>query len=79
MSKGDQPIKTGKLKIYLSSIWMINATKWNLIPIGKGYYNVNLTNFDDNSRVFFNGFIFLKLGVFWISQLVKDFNPYNRK
>lgn len=79
LSKGVTPIKTGELKAKLSSIWGINAVNWVLIPLGKGFHNVNLSNTDDKSRVFCRGSIFLKPGVFRLSQWVPDFNPNNKK
>lgn len=77
--KGDKPLKTVELKEKLSKIWGLDVNSWQLVALGKGYYNMHMKTMDAKSRVFSRGAIFLKPGVFRISQWVPDFNPSKQK
>lgn len=59
--------------------WGINASTRSFIPLGKGFYSVDLANYDEKRRVFGRGSIFLKPDVFRLSQWVPYFNLNNKK
>lgn len=46
LSKGDAPIKANDLRLKLSSLWK-PLGQWNLIPLGKGYYEFSFSSVED--------------------------------
>lgn len=75
LMKGDKPIMSKDLKAKLSAEWRIALDSWQLIPMGRGFYTLNLKSDEVKSRVFSRGTLFLKPGVFRISQWSQNFNP----
>jgi len=49
-SKGDSPLTTQALKSKLTQLWQ-NLRNWNLIHLGKGYYEFNFGSIEDMRRI----------------------------
>lgn len=47
---GDKPYSLEDLHLQLGQIWRISGA-WNLVPLDKGYYNIQLLNLEDKNRI----------------------------
>ncbi|KAL8478482.1 hypothetical protein ACS0TY_030395 [Phlomoides rotata] len=74
-AKGEEPYSLEDLTQKLEATWNIYGG-WKLLPIGRGYYNVQLPNLEDRDRILGMTSWFLKLGVIRVQRWVRDFNPY---
>ncbi|KAL8552220.1 hypothetical protein ACS0TY_001064 [Phlomoides rotata] len=75
MARGEEPYSLEDLTRKLEATWNIYGG-WKLVPIGRGYYNVQLPNLDDRDRILDRSSWPLKPGVVWVQRWVRDFNPY---
>ncbi|KAL8509367.1 hypothetical protein ACS0TY_016537 [Phlomoides rotata] len=75
LAKGEEPYPLETLTWKLEATWNISGN-WKLIPIGCGYYNVQLLNLDDRDKILGRTSWSLKLGVIRVQHWVRDFNPY---
>lgn len=73
MPKGESLQTFNKLKSKLAKIWGLGELK--VIPIGEGYFHVNLPTMSQQSLIMSLGTISLKPGVFRLSQWSGEFNP----
>lgn len=76
LSKGDSPLTTKALKTRLLAIWSIQEALWKITPLGKGFYNMDLKTSLAKNKVFAKGTLFLKPGLFHISEWIPNFNPH---
>ncbi|KAL8524256.1 hypothetical protein ACS0TY_014002 [Phlomoides rotata] len=74
-AKGEEPYLLETLTRKLEATWNISGG-WKLIPIGRGYYNVQLSNLDDRDRILGRTSWSLKPGVIRVQRWVWDFHPY---
>ncbi|CAN6708759.1 unnamed protein product [Malus baccata var. baccata] len=65
LKKGSTPMKTGALKSCLEDAWRPTAP-WNLVPIGKGYFDIHFNKEDDMRRAWGGG---------TLSKWTPDFKP----
>lgn len=77
--KGDEPMMMKDLKTNLLAVWGVNEGAWQIIPMGKGYFMLNMKSDKLKSHDFARGTVYLKPGVFRISQWVHNFNPNNQR
>lgn len=73
--QGDSPYSLDALYSKLSQIWGITGD-WQLVPLGKGYYNIQLPSLADRDRVLDRRSWSLKPGLFRLQRWVRGFNPY---
>lgn len=50
LTSGEAPYSLDDLKAKLGQVWGISS-HWRLIPIGKGYYNIQLPSLEDRDRI----------------------------
>ncbi|CAN6562179.1 unnamed protein product [Malus baccata var. baccata] len=74
LNKGYTPMKTGALKSCLEDAWH-PTTPWNLVPIGKGYFDIHFNKEDDMRWVWGGGTCTLATGLFRLSKWTPDFQP----
>jgi len=74
LHKGDSPLTTQALKVKLSILWP-NLNNWNLIPLGKGFFEFNFGTIEDMRQVWALGVVNLKPGFMRFSCWTKDFIP----
>ncbi|CAN6683166.1 unnamed protein product [Malus baccata var. baccata] len=74
LKKGSTPMKTGVLKSCLEDAWRPTAP-WNLVPIGKGYFDIHFNKEDDMRRAWGGGTCTLATGLFRLSKWTPDFKP----
>nr|XP_028960592.1 uncharacterized protein LOC114825736 [Malus domestica] len=74
LKKGSTPMKTGALKSCLEDAWRPTAP-WNLVPIGKGYFDIHFNKEDDMRRAWGGGTCTLATGLFRLSKWTPDFKP----
>ncbi|KAM2923719.1 hypothetical protein COP2_039916 [Malus domestica] len=67
-------MKTGALKSCLEDAWRPTAP-WNLVPIGKGYFDIHFNKEDDMRRAWGGGTCTLATGLFRLSKWTPDFKP----
>lgn len=77
-AKGDTPLKNDDLKQKLSGIWKIREDSWRLTPLGRGFFNIHLPSHIKKSKIFAMGAIFLKPGIFKVSEWKQNFNPFHQ-
>ncbi|KAL8503471.1 hypothetical protein ACS0TY_022282 [Phlomoides rotata] len=75
LAKGEEPYSLEDLARKLEATWNIYGG-WKLVPIGRGYYNVQLPNLEDIDRIMGRSSWSMKPGVVWVQRWVRDFNPY---
>lgn len=51
LHKGDSPLTTQTLKAKLNNLWP-QLRNWNLIPLGKGFFEFNFSTIEDMSWIF---------------------------
>ena len=78
LAKGDKPYALQTLKEKLSAVWKI-ASAWRLISLGKGYYQILLSNHEEQKKVWGMGSLNLKLGIWRLQPWERNFNPYSQK
>lgn len=74
LSKGDSPLKIDDLRVKLLKIWRPTSS-WNVVSLGKGFYEFNFSSVDDQRRIPSHGSWNLNPGVLWLSSWTLDFNP----
>ncbi|CAN6727000.1 unnamed protein product [Malus baccata var. baccata] len=74
LKNGSTPMKTGALKSCLEDAWRPTAP-WNLVPIGKGYFDIHFNKEDDMRRAWGGGTCTLATGLFRLSKWTPDFKP----
>ncbi|CAN6702112.1 unnamed protein product [Malus baccata var. baccata] len=74
LKKGSTPMKTGDLKSCLEDAWRPTAP-WNLVLIGKGYFDIHFNKEDDMRRAWGGGTCTLATGLFRLSKWTPDFKP----
>ena len=62
LSKGNKPWPFVELRTKLASLWKIS--RWRLISLGKGYFQILLSSEDEKAKVWSMGSLNLKLGIF---------------
>ncbi|KAL8477324.1 hypothetical protein ACS0TY_029575 [Phlomoides rotata] len=75
LAKGDEPYPLEDLNRKLEATWNIYGG-WRLVPIGRGYYNVQFPQLEDRDRILGRSSWALKPGVIRVQRWVRDFNPY---
>lgn len=75
MAPGDNPYSLEELKSKLEQVWGLSGS-WILIPLRKGYYNIQLPNVADRDRILDKRSWGLKPGLLRVQRWVKGFNPY---
>lgn len=75
LTMGEKPYSLDDLKLKLSKVWGI-AADWKLVPLGKGYYNINLPNLMNRDKILDKRACHLKLGIVRIQRWSRGFNPY---
>ncbi|KAL8542608.1 hypothetical protein ACS0TY_003478 [Phlomoides rotata] len=78
MARGEEPYSLEDLSRKLEATWNIYGG-WKLVPIGRGYYIVQLPNLDDRDIILGRSTWSLKPGVVRVQRWVRDFNPYKTK
>ena len=74
LHKGDAPLTTQALKSKLNALWP-QLQNWNLIPLGKGFFEFNFNSTEDMKRVWALGVVNLKPGFLRFYCWTKDFAP----
>lgn len=75
LAPGDFPYTLDNLSSKLSQAWGI-AGVWQLVPLGRGYYNIQITNLIDRDRILDRRTWALKPGMMRLQRWVRGFNPY---
>ncbi|KAF1894103.1 hypothetical protein Lal_00004022 [Lupinus albus] len=78
MSKGDKPMKYADLKAKLLALWNM-VGKWNMISLGKGFYEFSFSSVEDMHSIWSTGSWNLKPGLLRLSLWTPDFNPELQK
>lgn len=74
LAQGDSPYNLDSLKAKLNQVWEILGT-WNLIPLGRGYYNIQFSYMGARDRVLDKRSWGLKPGIMRVQRWVKGYNP----
>ena len=74
LHKGDSPLTTQALKVKLSNLWP-HLNNWNLIPLGKGFFEFNCSTIEEMRQIRALGVVNLKPGFMRFSCWTKDFTP----
>jgi len=74
LHKGDAPLTSQALKAKLSNQWP-QLQNWTLIPLGKGYFELNFNSVEDMRRIWALGTVNLKPGLMRFYRWTKDFAP----
>lgn len=74
LHKGDAPLTTQALKAKLSNQWP-QLQNWNLIPLEKGFFELNFNSVEDMRQIWALGTINLKPGLMRFYCWSKDFAP----
>lgn len=61
LQKGDSPLTTLALKSKLNNLWP-QLNNWTLIPLGKGFFELNFSSIEDMKKIWAFGVINLKPG-----------------
>ena len=61
LHKGDTPLTTLALKSKLNNLWP-QLQNWNLIPLGKGFFEFNFNSLEDMRKIWAIGVVNLKPG-----------------
>lgn len=75
LAPGDKPYTLDDLKLKLDRIWGISGS-WILIPLGKGFYNIQLPGNAERERILDKRFWNLKPGILRVQHWTPGFNPY---
>ena len=74
LQKGDTPLTTLALKSKLNNIWP-QLKNWNLIPLGRGFFEFNFNSLEDMRKIWAIGVVNLKPGFMHFYCWTKDFTP----
>nr|KYP33836.1 hypothetical protein KK1_045281 [Cajanus cajan] len=74
LTKGQQPLKVSDLKTKLSVLWN-HIVGWSIIPLGRGYFEIEFHNHEDLGTVLAAGTWDLNPGLLRLSLWKQDFNP----
>jgi len=74
LHKGDSPLTTLALKAKLNKLWP-QLNNWNLIPLGKGFFEFNFSTIEEMRQIWALGVVNLKPGIMRFSGWTKDFTP----
>jgi hypothetical protein len=78
MAKGDKPLQLNELREKLIKAWA-PIEKWQITPLGKGYYEFYFQSREDLNRVWSTGTWNLKPGLLRLSAWTNDFKPEELK
>ncbi|XP_045802493.1 uncharacterized protein LOC123896099 [Trifolium pratense] len=78
MAKGDKPLRLHEIREKLTKAWA-PVNKWQITPLGKGFYEFYFQNCEDLNRVWSIGTWNLKPGLLRLSAWSSDFKPENLK
>ncbi|XP_019435946.1 PREDICTED: uncharacterized protein LOC109342412 [Lupinus angustifolius] len=78
LSKGDSPMKFLDLKAKLCAMWNMIG-KWNMLSLGKGFYEFSFSSLEDMRTVCSTGTWSLKPGILRLFLWTPDFNPNLQK
>lgn len=82
LNKGDKPYTAKEVTAKLSKHWKTKGT-WELIPLGRGFYEFKFSNDDDMRNSLAMGTVNLKLGLLrlshWPMRLLKTLNTWIKK
>ncbi|XP_029129942.1 uncharacterized protein LOC114916720 [Cajanus cajan] len=74
LAKGQQPLKVDELKARLSKVWK-HIAGWNIIPLGRGFFELEFQRSHDLEVVLAAGSLNLDPGWLRLSLWKPDFNP----
>lgn len=75
LAQGDKPYSFNDLRDKLGQIWGLGGS-WNLVPRGRGYYNIQLPSLADRDRILNKQSWGLRPGVIHLQRWVRGFNSY---
>lgn len=75
LASGDSPYSLENLENKLTQIWGIQCN-WSLVPLGRGYYNIQFANTLDKDRILDRRVWTLRPGSLRLQRWVRGFNPY---
>lgn len=75
LAPGDKPYSVSELVSKLNQIWGV-AGEWTHIPLGRGYYNIQLPGPADTERILNKRMWNLKPGNIRVQRWIHEFNPY---
>ncbi|CAJ2645397.1 unnamed protein product [Trifolium pratense] len=78
MAKGDKPLRLHEIHEKLTKAWA-PVNKWQITPLGKGFYEFYFQNCEDLNRVWSIETWNLKPGLLRLSAWSSDFKPENLK
>lgn len=76
LPKGSTPVKTSELKLKLQGLWRLQS-HWNIISIGKGFFEFVFQSADDLQKVRSSSSWNLQPGTLKVFGWTKDFDPSN--
>lgn len=76
MPNGSSPVKVLDLKVRLSSLWKF-ASAWNIVSLGRGFYEFSFESLEDLYRVRSTATWNLRPGLLKTFAWKQDFNPLN--
>ncbi|KAF1880119.1 hypothetical protein Lal_00022248 [Lupinus albus] len=76
--KRDTPFRFADLKFKLHSLWLMIG-KWNMISLGRGFYDFSFASLEDMRMVCSVGSWSLKPGILRLSLWSPNFNPNKQK
>ena len=74
LHKGDSPLTTQALKAKLNNFWP-QLQNWNLIPLGKSFFELKFHSIEDMQQVWTHGVVNLNPGFLRLNCWTKDFTP----
>lgn len=74
LHKGDTTLTTQALKTKLNNLWP-QLQNWSLIPLGKGFFELNFNSIEDMKQIWAIGVVNLKPGFMRFYRWTKDFTP----
>ncbi|KAL8474400.1 hypothetical protein ACS0TY_031028 [Phlomoides rotata] len=75
-AKTETPLARLDLEARLSDLWKLNS-RWSMVHLGKGYYNIMIDNLEDRDRIFRRRTWSIKPGFMRLMPWVPNFDPYN--
>ncbi|MCH79558.1 NBS resistance protein [Trifolium medium] len=78
MSKKDKPITSRDLFAKLRVIWK-DFGLWHLVPLGRGYFEFQFSNSEDEHKAWYVGTLHLKPGLLRLSKWEHDFNVHTQR
>jgi hypothetical protein len=78
LNKGDKSYTANEVTTNLSQQWKTKGS-WNLISLGRGFYEFEFSFDDDMRTTLAMGTVNLKSGLLQLSRWSKDFNKYSQR